>query len=92
MGTLEFGIGIGIVFKTFSFFGGIKFSIKKIWYRKSIGLGIKKIGTQKVLDSVLEKFCIKKSIGFGIKTFDLGNKVSDSVSFRFWVLSHTGPR
>ena len=43
-----------------------------------------------VSDSVLKKFGIEKSIGFGIKKIWYRKKVSDSVSFRFWVSSHTG--
>jgi len=55
-----------------------------------------------VSDSVSENFGIKKSIGFGIENIGIGKsigfgieriwyrkKVSDSVSFRFWVSSHT---
>ena len=38
---------------------------------------------KKVSDSVAKKIGFEKSIGFGIK------KVLDSVSFRFWVSSHT---
>ena len=55
-----------------------------------------------VSDSVSKKFGIEKSIGFGIENIWyrkkyrilyrknlVSEKVSDSVSFRFWVSSHT---
>ena len=43
-----------------------------------------------VLDSVSKKFGIEKSIGFGIGLNLVSEINSDSVSFRFWVSSHTG--
>ena len=43
-----------------------------------------------VSDSVSKKFGIEKSIRFGIEKCWYQKKVSDSVSFRFWVSSHTG--
>ena len=57
-----------------------------------------------VSDSVSKQFGIEKNIGFGIekirsrkkyriryrKNLVSEKKVSDSVSFRFWVSSHTG--
>ena len=45
--------------------------------------------SKKVSGSILNKFGIEKSIGFGIGTIWYRKKVSDSVSFRFWVSSHT---
>ena len=42
-----------------------------------------------VSDSVSKKFGIEKSIGFGIGKIWYRIKVSESVSFRFWVSSHT---
>ena len=45
---------------------------------------------EKVSDSVSKKIGIGKSIGFGIEKNWYRKKVSDSVSFRFWVSSHTG--
>ena len=42
------------------------------------------------MDSVSEEIGIGKSIGFGIGKNWFRKKVSDSVSVRFWVSSHTG--
>ena len=49
----------------------------------------KKFGIEKVSDSVSKKLGIEKSIGFGIEKNWYRKKVSDSVSLRFWVSSHT---
>ena len=38
-----------------------------------------------------KKIGIEKSIGIGIENIWYRKKDSDSVSFRFWVSSHTGP-
>ena len=45
--------------------------------------------SKKVSVSVSKKIGIEKSIGFGIEKNWYRKKVSDSVSFRFWVSSHT---
>ena len=61
---------------------------KKIGIQKSIGIDFeKKIGIEKVSDSVSTNSGNEKSIGIGKKL--VSKKVSDSVSFRFWVSSHT---
>ena len=60
-----------------SFFDGIGTGIEKIWYRKkSWNRSRNFFGTEKILGTGLEKFWYRK-------------KVSESVSFRFWVSSHT---
>ena len=64
-------------FETFPFFRWFR-----IRYRKNLV-------SKKVSDSVLKIFGIGKSIGFGIGKIWYRKKVSDSVSFRFWVSSHT---
>jgi len=62
------------------------FSVSKLFhFLDGFGFGI-----EKVSDSVLKIFGIGKSIGFGIGKIWYRKKVSDSVSFRFWVSSHTG--
>ena len=66
-------------FKTFVFFWWFR-----IRYRKNLV-------SKKVSDSVSKKLGIEKSIGFGIGKIWYRKKVSDSVSLRFWVSSHTGP-
>ena len=89
-------------FQNFSnLFNCIGFGIEKIGIKISIEFGIKKMGTKKVLGSVLEIFGIKINIGFGIGKYLVLKKVSDSiseifgknvsdlVSFRFLVSSHT---
>ena len=50
---------------------------------------LKNFGIKKVSVSVSKKGGIGKSIEFGIEKNWCRKKVSDSVSFRFWVLSHT---
>ena len=64
-------------FETFPFFWWFRIRYRKI------------LESKKVSVSVSEKFGIKKSIGFGIGKIWYRKKVSDSVLFRFWVLSHT---
>ena len=56
----------------------------------SIFLVVSDSVSKKVSDSVLKISGIGKSIGFGIERIRYRKKVSDSVSFRFGVSSHTG--
>ncbi len=49
----------------------------------------KKIGTEKSLGTGLEKFWYRKSLGTGLEKIWYRKKVSEPVSFRFWVSSHT---
>ena len=73
-----------------------------IWYQKNYKIQYQKnFGIEKKSDSVLrkigigfsiKKFGIKKSIGFSIKKrWYRKEKKMDSVSFGFWVSSHTVP-
>ena len=63
---------------------------KKIGIEKSIGIGIGKILVlKKYRYWYRKKIGIEKSIGIGIEKNWYRKKVSDSVSFRFWVSSHT---
>ena len=62
-----------------SFFDGIRTGIEKIWYRKSPGTS-------------LEKIWYRKSPGTGLGKFWYRKKVLESVSFRFWVSSHTAAK
>ena len=77
-GFVKFGIGIGIGFKTCPIFLIVSDSASKIFCIEiSIGFGIgKKLVTEKVSESVSKILRYRK-------------KDSDSVSFRFWVSSHT---
>ena len=78
------------VSKFFIFLDSIGFGIEEIWYRKKYRIRYrKKIGIEKVLDSISEIFGIGKSIGFDIGNIWYRKKDSDTVSFRFWVSSHT---
>ena len=92
------------VSKNFGFEKSIGIGFEKIWYRKkywyrfrkilvskkvSVSVSEKKLVSKKVSDSVSKIFGIGKSIGFGIGKIWYRKKVSDSVSFRFWVSSHT---
>ena len=63
---------------------------KKIGIEKSIGIGIGKILVlKKYRYWYRKKIGIEKSIGIGIEKNWYRKKVSVSVSFRFWVSSHT---
>jgi hypothetical protein len=57
-----------------------------------IGTGLEKIITEKSLGIGLEKFWYRKSLGIGLKKIWYRKKVSESISFRFWVSSHTGTK
>ena len=88
----KFGVGIGLVP-----FPGL------LYFLDGIGTGLeKKLVPEKVPESVSEKFGTEKSLGIGLekneyrKSLGIGlekiwyrKKVSESVSFRFWVSSHT---
>ena len=79
------------------------FSVSKLFYfLDDFSFGIKRIWYKKVSDSVSKKFGIEKSVGFDIVKIWyrdkyrtqyqknlVSKKVLDSVSFRFWVSSHT---
>jgi len=55
------------VSKLFHFFDGFGFGIEKIWYRKKYWIRYRKnLVSEKVSDSVSEKFGIGKSFGFSI--------------------------
>ena len=78
------------VSKKFGIEKSIGFGIENIRYRKKYRIRYRKnLVSKKVSDSVSEKIGIGKSIGFGIGKIWYWKKVSDSVSFRFWVSSHT---
>ena len=74
----DFSVSKLLGFETFTFFRWFR-----IRYRKNLV-------SKKVSDSVLKISGIGKSFGFGIENIWYRKKVSDSVSFRFWVSSHTG--
>ena len=68
---------------------------KKFGIEKSIGIGFVKFCIEKSIGigiGIGRKIGIEKSIGFGIEKIWYRKKVSDSVSFRFWVSSHTAQR
>ena len=56
----------------------------------SVSVSKKKFVSEKVSVSVSKIFGIEKSIGIGFGKNLVSKKVLDSVSLRFWVLSHTG--
>ena len=92
--TFPFFLMVSVsVSETFGIEKSIGIGFGKIWYRKKYRYRFRKISvSKKVSVSVSEKNGIEKSIGFGIEKNWYRKKVSDSVSLRFWVSSHTAIR
>ena len=77
-------------FELFQFFWMVSVS-KNFGFEKSIGIGFEKFWFRKKYRYRFRKFLVSEKVSLSVsEKIGIGKKVSDSVSFKFKVSSHTG--